>query len=254
MSTIKCIVIDDEPHAIEVLEQFINQSSELELVGSATDPFKGIELVRQKQVDVVFLDIQMEKLNGLEVKELIGKDKLTVFCTAFSEYAIQSYELNAVDYLVKPVNHKRFMKTVEKIIELVSLRNKEYEQPDSYVIVKTGQKGKIIKLDLDEIDYVESLRNYVAFYRGKQKVLSYYSLKEVEDKLPKKMFIRVHKSFIVAIKQISSMEYGEINLKNTVRPIPIGNNYKNILAERLKDKFISWILYALTFLDLSASF
>lgn len=247
MSMITCVVIDDELPAIEVLEEFINRSSELELVGSATDPFKGVEMVRQKQPDVVFLDVQMQELNGLDVKELIGKDKLTVFCTAFSEYAIQSYELNAVDYLVKPVNHKRFLQTVEKIIERIYLKKAEQDQSDGYIIVKTGHKGKIIKLDLDEIDYVQALRNYVAFYRGKQKTISYNTLKEVEDKLPKKMFLRVHKSFIVAIKKIASVEYGEINLKNSLASIPLGSNYKSLFSEILKDKFIGWVFITMAF-------
>lgn len=251
MSTIKCVVIDDELPAIEVLEEFINRSSELELIGSATDPFKGVEMIREKQPDVVFLDVQMQELSGLDVKQLIGKDTLTVFCTAFSEYAIQSYELNAVDYLIKPVHHKRFLQTIDKIIERVLLKKPDQEENDGYIIIKTGHKGKVIKLDLDEIDYVEAFRNYVAFYRGKQKTLSYNSLKEVEEKLPKKMFARVHKSFIVSVKQISAVEYGAILLKNSVRQIPIGNNYKSLLSERWKDKFIAWIPYLYLFIKLS---
>ncbi|MFT3947194.1 MAG: LytTR family DNA-binding domain-containing protein [Agriterribacter sp.] len=237
---IECFVIDDEFPAVEVLENYINQSSLLHLSGSSTHPVKGLEMIEKIKPQVVFLDIEMPELNGLDLKELYDKDILTVFCTAYSEYAIKSYELQATDYLVKPITHNRFLKTVHRLVELVETKKKLLHAvpSDNYITIKAEHKGKIIKIDIDEIDYIESSRNYIAIRRGKQKTLSYNTMKDVEEKLPKDLFIRIHKSFIVALRQISYIEYNEVALKNSSIKLPIGNIYKDKVLERFKNKLL----------------
>lgn len=237
---IKCFVIDDEPHPIEVLENYINQSSLLHLLGSSTHPVEGLEMIEKLKPQVVFLDIHMPELSGLDLKELYDKDILTVFCTAYSEYAIKSYELQAADYLVKPITHSRFLKTVHRLVELVETKKKLLNavSSENYITIKAEHKGKIIKIDLEEIDYIESLRNYIAFHRGKQKIMSYNTMRDVEEKLPNDLFIRIHKSFIVALRQVSYIEYHEVALKNSSTKLPIGNIYKDKVFERFKNKLL----------------
>ena len=239
---IKCVVVDDELPAIDVLATYINQLPGIELAGTATNPLEGIEIIKQTHPDVAFLDVQMQEMNGLELMQLLDKETLVVFCTAYSEFAIRSYDLRAVDYLMKPIRLPRFMQAIERVADMMSAKSTIVPEaiPDDYLFVKTEHKGKMIKIDMQDIDFVEALRNYVAFYRGKQKTLAYISMKELENRLPKSQFIRVHKSFIVAIKQVSSMEYSELILKNTSRHIPIGNNYKALFMDLLKDKLLFW--------------
>lgn len=237
---IECFVIDDEFPAVEVLENYINQHPSLHLAGSSIRPLEGLEMINQLNPQVVFLDIEMPELNGLDLKELLDKSILTVFCTAYSEYAIKSYELQAADYLVKPITHVRFLKTVQRLIEQIKTRtiSHSHNPAENYITIKAEHKGKIIKIDFDEVDYVESLGNYVAFYRGKQKILSNNTMKDVEEKLPGDVFIRIHKSFIVSLKQIAFIEYNEVALKNSTKRLPIGKNYSENILEKFKGKLL----------------
>lgn len=237
---ISCFVIDDELPAVEVLESYINQNPSLHLLGSSTHPLEGLEMIYKLKPQVVFLDIEMPELNGLDLKELLDPGILTVFCTAYAEYAIKSYELHTADYLVKPVTHARFLKTIQRLTDLINTKKAGYlpNPADNYITVKAEHKGKIIKIDLDEIDYVESRGNYVAFHRGKQKILSYNTMKDVEERLPGDMFIRIHKSYIVSLRKISFIEYNEVALKDSVKRLSIGNNYKDNIFEKFRDKLL----------------
>ncbi|MFT3701196.1 MAG: LytTR family DNA-binding domain-containing protein [Agriterribacter sp.] len=237
---IECFVIDDEYPAVEVLENYINQNPLLKLIGSSTNPVEGLEMIRMHKPQVVFLDIEMQELNGLDLKQLMDKNILTIFCTAYSEYAIKSYELQAADYLVKPISHNRFIRAIHRLTEqFASVMQKTNTNPaENFITVKADHKGKIFKLDYDEIDFIESLGNYVAIHRGKNRILTYNTMKDVEGKLPKDIFIRIHKSFIVPLKQISYIEYNEIALKNSNKRFPIGNSYKPTILEMLKEKLL----------------
>lgn len=238
---IRCVIIDDEQPAINVLKRYIDRIPNLELVGTETNPIAGIELIKNENPDVVFLDIQMEQLNGIEVVKILGDRTKIVFCTAYSEFAVTSYEFDAVDYLMKPIEFNRFLKAVQRVSDVLSHRsfcNLE-AIPNDYIYVKAGKRGKLLKIDLDDIDYVEALNNYVAFHQGKRQTVAYLSLKEVEEKLPKSQFMRIHKSFVVALKQISSMENNELVLKNVSERIPIGASYKEVFLEKMKSKLMS---------------
>lgn len=238
---LRCFILDDERPAINVLKRYINRMPDLLLVGTETNPIAGIELIQREKPDVVFLDIQMEEMSGLDVMNVIGQETKVVFCTAYSEFAVTSYELDAVDYLMKPIEFRRFVKAVERVTAAVvhNVPVTDESIPNDYIYVKTGIKGKLLKIDFDEIDYIEGRNNYVAFFRGnKPAIVAYLTLKELETKLAGKQFMRVHKSYIVALKQISSLENNQLHIKNSMYRVPIGANFKEAFMERMKDKIV----------------
>ena len=237
---IKCVIIDDEQPAINVIQNYIRRMENLELVGTATDPFAGVDLIRRSKADVVFLDIQMDEMTGIEVMNLLDPSVQVIFCTAFSEFAVESYELNAVDYLVKPIAFSRFVKAVKRIKS-----NDKQEQPandsiaDDYIFVKAEQKGKMVRINFDEIDFIEGQNNYIAIHSGNKKTLIYATMKELEGYLAPSRFIRVHKSFIVASSKIVQVENNTIFLKNQTVKIPLSKTYKDFFLEKVKDKILS---------------
>ena len=237
---IKCVIIDDEEPAIHVLKKYISRMPNLKLVGSETNPLLGIEIIKTELPDVVFLDIQMDEMNGIEVMKIIGDSTKVIFCTAYSEFAVTSYELDALDYLMKPIDFNRFVKSVQRVTDVLAHQPSVFSEPllNDYIFVKAGQRGKMLKIDLDDIDYVEAMNNYIAFHRGPQKTLAYLTMRELEERLPSGDFMRIHKSYIVALKQISSMENNELILKKNQSRIPIGANYKEIFMKRMEQKLM----------------
>ncbi len=237
----KCIIIDDEMPAINILEQYIQQLPNLSLTGVATNPLVGIDLVKKHKVDVVFLDIHMDEMSGIEVMQIIGNETKIVFCTAYSEFAIQSYDLNAVDYLMKPVEFNRFTKAVQRVYDLLHPTDVQplvKEIPNDYIFVKTEQKGKLIKIDLDDILYIESLNNYVSFHRISGKTIAYLTLKELEARLPQSQFIRIHKSYIVSVRQITTLENNSVRLRGSTVSIPLGGQFKEAFYNKMKEKLL----------------
>ncbi len=234
---INCIIVDDEQHAIEILEHYVAQTPYLNLVGSTTNPLEGLHLVATEKVDLVFLDIQMPELTGIDfIKTLSGKAKV-ILTTAYSEFALEGYELDVADYLLKPIRMQRFLQAVQK----VALMLKEGDIPpatveDDYIFVKTESKGKLLKIELDEIDYIEGMKNYVAIFRGGQKTLVYTSMKDLEERLPAKKFIRVQKSFIIPVAKITGIEGNLVRLKGVTAEILIGDSYKPDLMELIRNK------------------
>jgi DNA-binding LytR/AlgR family response regulator len=241
---INCIIVDDEQHAIDILVHYVEQTPYLHLVGTSTNPIEALQLVTTQKASLVFLDIQMPELSGIDfIKAINGRAKV-ILTTAYSEFALESYELDVVDYLLKPVRLPRFLQAVQKAV-------KELEEPaaeagvhvsateeDDYIFVKTESKGKLLKINLDEIDYIEGMKNYVAIYRSGQKTLVYTSMKDLEERLPQKQFLRVHKSFIIAITRITGIEGNLLRLKGVTAEIMIGDNYKPDLMEIIRNKMI----------------
>lgn len=237
---IKCVIIDDEQLAINVIELYVKKMPNLQLVGTATNPLVGIELVQQHKADLVFLDIQMDEMGGIEVMKILGPSVKVVFCTAFSEFAVTSYELDAVDYLMKPVAFGRFVKAVQRVSNVILSQSAQVPDaiPDDYIFIKAEQKGKMIKINLDDIDYVEGMGNYVAFHRGKEKIMAYLTMKDIEERLPASQFMRVHKSFIVSLKLITSVEHGELVLRDSPDRIPLSSTYKQAFMDRMKTRLM----------------
>jgi DNA-binding LytR/AlgR family response regulator len=238
---INCIIVDDEQHAIDILETYVAQTPSLHLAGTTTNPMEALQMVSAQKIDLVFLDIHMPELSGIDfIKAINGKVKV-ILTTAYSEFALESYELDVVDYLLKPIRFPRFLQSVQKAVsELneLSMSHSSTEGNDDYIFVKTESKGKLLKINLNEIDYIEGMKNYVAIFRSGQKTLVYTSMKELEERLPHKQFIRVHKSFIIPISKITGIEGNMLRLKNVTTEILIGDSYRPELMELIKNKMI----------------
>src|ERR1700730_7698864 len=234
---INCIVVDDEQHAIDILIHYIDQTPMLHLVASTTNPIEALQVVATQKVDLVFLDIHMPDLSGIDfVKAVNGKSKV-ILTTAYSEFALEGYELDVVDYLLKPIRLARFLAAVQKAAKGLKEEKDEADEGD-YIFVKTESKGKLLKINLSEIDYIEGMKNYVAIHSGKTKIMIYTRMKEIEDRLPSKHVLRVHKSFIIRIDRISGIEGNRVLLKNITDDVMIGENYKNELMERVRGKLL----------------
>jgi two-component system, LytTR family, response regulator len=238
---LNCLIIDDEIAAIEVLEYFIKKTPQLNLIASTDNPIEGLSIVQREAIDLVFLDVQMPELSGIDfIKAINGKCKV-ILTTAYREYALEGYELDVIDYLMKPIPFSRFLKAVQKATEMIPAKNTITKPADQYdfILVKTETKGKFLKIDTADIDYIEGMDNYVAIFCRGKKTVAFINMKDLEEKLPKDKFMRVHKSFIVAIDKIVSIEGNSLLLKNNVQAgILIGNAYRTAFLEKMKSRLI----------------
>lgn len=238
---INCLVVDDEQHAIDILKHYIGQTPFLHLSASATNPIEALQMVHEKNIELIFLDIQMPELSGIDfIKAINGKVKV-ILTTAYSEFALESYELDVVDYLLKPIRFPRFLQAVQKVAKESAEPGKEgpeVDPEDDYIFVKTESKGKLLKINLADIDYIEGMKNYVAIHCSEKKTLVYTSMKELEERLPQKAFIRVHKSFIIPIAKITGIEGNLVRLKGVNSEVMIGESYKSDLMEIIRNKMI----------------
>lgn len=239
---INCVIIDDEQHAIELLSIHVKQTPFLNLVNTFLNPLEALSFLNSEQnerIDLLFLDINMPELSGLDFIKLLNENYQIILTTAYKEFALEGYEYNVVDFLLKPVMFNRFLKSVIKVQdELAKVRKSlpaDIEgESHNFFFIKTEHKGKHLKIGFDEIDYIESMKNYVAIYRGKSKKLALMTMKSLEDILPRNKFIRVHYSFIVAIDKITMIEGNMVSIAGIDKPIPIGITYKDRFFEMLK--------------------
>ena len=236
----KCIIVDDEPLAREAIQMLIEQTDNLELTGSFNGPDAASKFMRNEQVDLVFLDIQMPGINGIEFAKTIPKDTFVIFTTAFSEFALDSYEVDAIDYLIKPVKPGRFQKSVEKAQTYFDLFKANYKHnnieqiTDEYFFVKADRK--IVKIYFNEILFIEGLKDYVVLHTENQKVITAMNIKTINEQLPKKIFVRVSKSYIINAKKIDSVDNNTVYIgKNE---IPIGNIYRDHFFDEFVTKKI----------------
>ena len=242
---INCLVVDDEQHAIDILKHYIGQTPFLHLAASTTNPMEALQIVNEKKVELIFLDIQMPELSGIDfIKAIHGKVKV-ILTTAYSEFALESYELDVVDYLLKPIRFPRFLQAVQKVADAGndsgttgSSAGAGQAEADDYIFVKTESKGKLLKINLADIDYIEGMKNYVAIHCSEKKTMVYTSMKELEERLPQKAFLRVHKSFIIPIAKITGIEGNLVRLKGVNSEVLIGESYKAVLMEIIRNKMI----------------
>jgi two-component system, LytTR family, response regulator len=242
---INCLIIDDEQPAIDIIEDYIKEVSYLKLAGTTTNPVEGLSIVNNGGIDIVFLDIHMPYLLGTDfVKASNGKCKI-IFTTAHEKYALEGFEMDIIDYLLKPISFPRFLKSVQKaktIIESANPANKQEENlHENYILLRGDTKGSYTKVELKDIDYVEATGNYVCVVCGTKKIIAHTKMSSLENLLPGQQFIRVQKSFIVNISKIASIAGNSIKLKNNDKAdILIGSTYKDafleIMRTRLADK------------------
>jgi DNA-binding LytR/AlgR family response regulator len=240
---INCVIIDDEPLAREGLASYVREVDFLGLAGTCENPLELIKISDQQQVDLIFLDIQMPKMNGIEFLKIMQNPPMVIITTAYPSYALEGFQLNVLDYLLKPITFERFFKSASKARDYHRLLTKPTSaepgkaEQDDYFFIKCGSKYE--KIPLEDILYVEGMQNYVNIYTLKGKYVTMLSLKNLEENLAGKAFIRVHKSYIVAIGKIDGIEGNEIFIQAS--KIPISRNYREqvigqVVTKRLWDK------------------
>lgn len=238
---INCIIIDDEPLARKGLREYISDVDFLHLVGEYDNPLKATEKVSGGDVQLLFLDIQMPKITGLDFMKTLQKPVPVIFTTAFPQYALDGFELNALDYLVKPISFDRFLKAALKAKEYYEVRQKNDSdttaapEKQEYFFIKAD--NKLVKVSFDDILFVEALQNYVVVHSREKKLITYLTFKSVEEYLPASQFIKVHKSYIVSASKIHSIEGNDIRIDQ--HHIPISRNLKEEVMEKLlRGKFL----------------
>lgn len=221
---ISCAIIDDEPLAAGLLESYAKKTPYLSLKGTYNSAIMAMKDLRENPVQLLFLDIQMPELSGIELAKILPKDTKVIFTTAFSQYAVEGYKVNALDYLLKPISYDDFLKSTDKALEWfsVSMRQEVYKR-DRFMLVKSDYK--LQRVALDDILYIEGLKDYVRFYlKNGEKVMSLMSMKKLDDYLPKPEFLRTHRSFIVHMTEAPLIDRFRIVFDGVY--IPISENYK----------------------------
>ncbi len=224
---IKCLAIDDEPFALKQIGSYIKKTPFLELVSLCNNPFSAMEVIRAHQVDLMFVDISMPDLSGMDFVRSLTIKPLVVFTTAFSEYAIDGFKVDAVDYLLKPIGYKEFLKAANKATSMFQLKSGQIDsEPAAKNHLYIKSEYKIIRIELSDIKYIESMHEYVRIHLINEKpVTSHISLKAIEELLPSSVFLRVHRSFIVNSTRIKVIERNRIVFDNNIY-IPVSDQYK----------------------------
>ncbi len=221
---IKCIIVEDETLAQNVIQSHLQKTEQFKLVGVCNNALEAKEILSKQEVDLIFLDIQLPGMTGLNFLRNLQNPPLVVLTTAYSEYALESYEFNVIDYLLKPISFERFSKTINKIVEgkLFSQLKENERQLTDHIFIKSN--SKFFKVNFSEIIYVEGMKDYLKIHTADYKLVTHQTMSEMEKVLPSKQFIRVHKSYIIALAHIKSI-YGNI-IETGKASIPVGINYK----------------------------
>lgn len=231
----RCTVIDDEPFALKLIKDYVAKTPFLELSECFSNPFKALAFLNSNQVDLVFLDINMPELTGIQLIKSLPNPPKVIFTTAYPEFGAESYEYDAIDYLLKPVKYERFLKAVNKAMDLLNQKRQGGSSSDipsersNDLVVKCG--SQLVKINPDEILYVEGSGNYVIFHTSVKKTLSLLTMTEVLDALPADRFVRIHKSFVVSLRHIEMIEKHDVYIHG--KALPIGNTYQEHFFQRL---------------------
>ena len=225
-----CVIIDDEPPAIRLLKKFVTKISFLELKGAYTTPLEALQFIEKEKIDLVFLDIQMPEITGIQLSKIINPNTKIIFTTAYPQFALESYEVAATDYLLKPIEFERFYKAVLKIQEK-EVTPQITSKKEEFLFFKTDGKNKFSKVFLDDILYVEGLKNYVSIFLKNQRIITYSTLKKLTESLPEDNFIQTHKSYIISIKNIDRIDNDSIWINK--KELPIGNTYRKLFFEKI---------------------
>jgi two-component system LytT family response regulator len=230
---IRCLIVDDEPLALHILEDYISKIPFLQLVKATTNPIEALTLVQEKLIDLVFLDVQMPELTGIQFLRIANGKAKVILTTAYPQYALEGYELDVIDYLLKPIAFDRFFKSVQKAQAVLqpaaapiqpepAPQQKQQDLLSDFIFVKT--EHKIQKVYLNDILFIEGLKDYISIFTPAERIITLQNMKKMEDALPEKHFIRVHKSYIVSINKIDSIERSRIFIGDKI--IPVGDTYR----------------------------
>jgi DNA-binding LytR/AlgR family response regulator len=228
---LNCVIVEDEPLARNLMVEYVHKVPTLNLIEACSSPLAAIEVLRKNSVDLLFLDVQMPELTGISLLKVLQKRPLVVLTTAYSEYALEGYELDVADYLLKPITFERFLRAVDKVTQRL-----EGKQTPEKIISDTGNQfmfvkdgTKLVKVQLSDILYIEGLKDYVTIHTKQQKITSLQRMKALEEQLPADLFIRIHNSFIVSLKAIEVVHKGDVQVGGAL--LPIGETFKKSFRE-----------------------
>ncbi|MCK8522471.1 LytTR family DNA-binding domain-containing protein [Aquimarina sp. D1M17] len=229
---IRCVIVDDEPPAIRLLKKYIEKVSFLELVATITNPLEALQILEKEDIDLVFLDIQMPNLTGIQLSKIIKDHIQVIFTTAYPQFALESYDLNATDYLLKPFEFERFYKAVKKVVNNTNTKETASIAND-FVFVKTDGKNNFERVKIEEILYIEGLKNYVALHCIGSQIITYNTLKSIKENLPDTDFVQIHKSYVVSLHHIEKTTSTTILINN--KELPVGDTYRTNLFKVLNN-------------------
>lgn len=230
--TLNCIIIDDEPLAADLLASYAKKTLFLNLIGVFNSAVEGVKAIRENKVDLIFLDIQMPELSGLEFAKILPKETKIIFTTAFSQYAIDGYKANAIDYLMKPISYDDFLDASNRALDWFQTTHQaENASTDRFIFVKS--EYKLVKIMFDDILYIEGVKDYVKIYLNNdhKPIMTLMNMKKIEESLPKPEFMRIHRSYIVHMKKIDGIDRFRVVIGDAV--LPISDSYKTILQDYL---------------------
>lgn len=224
------LIVDDEFLARKLLSEYVSKVDYLQLIDTCSDATKAMEVLNKEQIDILLLDIQMPDISGMEMLKLIDKKPSVILTTAYSEYAVDAFSLGVIDYLLKPFDYARFLQAINKAVNInTSTTVANTDMSNDYLMVKADYK--LYKVNYDDLLFIEGQHEYVTFHTKAKRITALYSLKNLEDTLPKDRFVRVHKSFIVSIKNIEDIDKTNVSVAGS--KIPVGASYRDALIERL---------------------
>jgi DNA-binding LytR/AlgR family response regulator len=235
MKKLKCVIVDDEPIARKIMREFVERVPFLELSGQFENAVKAENFVQNDTADLMLLDIEMPKRTGLEYLKRPGPKPLVILTTAFPDYALEGYELDIIDYLLKPVAFDRFLKAVQKAKEYIELKNPANPHPfASYLFVRSERR--IEKIELRDILYIESMGNYLNIYTDNKKIIVYLTMKSLETQLPPNEFLKIHQSFLVNFARIDAIEGNLLRVKD--KTLPISRNYRDAVMQVIEQRLL----------------
>lgn len=232
-----CLIVDDEPLARNLLAEYVSKVPYLRLVATSPNALAAMEVLRKDSIDLLFLDIQMPELTGISFLKSLQKKPFVILTTAYSQYALEGYELDVVDYLLKPITFERFLKAVDKVSSRVAVQPAEVLKGDNsgtsdFVFVKDGTR--LVKVFLNDILYVEGLKDYVTIHTKTQKVITLQRLKSLEELLPADKFMRIHHSYIISLQAIEAVHKGEVKIGNAL--LPVSESYKKAFKDFVESR------------------
>ncbi len=233
-----CLIVDDELSAINVLKDYVEKTPFLELAATAFDPLDALKIIQNKKIDLLFLDIQMPHFSGIELMKIVKGKTQVILTTAYSEFAVDGFEQEAIDYLLKPISFERFLKAAQRAVSVSAFSAPEWQptaSDDDYIFVKTETKGKMLKISIKDILYIEGLGNYVTIHTAKDSIVVYVSFKELEEKLPPR-FMRVQKSYIVSMDYVRAVDGNQIFIEGMKAHVPLGESYRASFFRFLQEK------------------
>jgi DNA-binding LytR/AlgR family response regulator len=222
----RCLIVDDEPLAQEVLEHYVQRVDELQLIKKCSNAMEAVQILHKEKVDLIFLDIQMPAMDGLSLLKSLKNPPAVILTTAYPKYAVEGYDLDVVDYLLKPISFERFLKAVNKVIDQRKSSQEEYATAE-YLFLKVD--SKLVKVNFSDIVYIEGMKDYLKIFVKEKLLVVHQTMKRIEELLPKNKFIRVHKSYIVSLGAVNSIVGNIVEISG--KEIPIGANYKEQLTK-----------------------